>query len=299
MINVILSLLEKQKGIRVEKNLPASRLTSFRIGGPISYVVYPRTIEALVSCLVSVRGAGIPFRVVGCGTNLLARDEGYPGIWFVTRDMKEIRIQKTRAEVLCGVTLRALVDTAARVGLGGMENLFGIPGTVGGALMMNAGAYGTSTGDLVENVTVFDLWREKILSFSFDDCRFGYRKSVFQEGRYVILSAEFRLTPSREDLIRATMRRLTESRAASQPLEYPNAGSIFRRPVGAFAGKLISDAGLRGYRMGDIQVSEKHCGFFVNRGSGTARDVKQLISFVQERVFDTSGVVLRPELVME
>ena len=299
MADGYLTLLKTCRGIRTLTDCPAASLTSFHIGGPVSCVVYPGSIESLLRVVELLRRECVPYRLVGYGTNLLARDEGYPGVWVMTPDCRAVRFRETRVEAECGMPLRSLVESAARRGLGGLENLFGIPGSVGGAVVMNAGAYGTSVSDLITSVTVYDEWRACTRSFSFDDCAFGYRKSIFQRGRYIVLSAEFRLTSSREDLVRAGMRSVTEKRVLSQPLDLPSAGSIFRRPVGAFAGKLIADADLAGERIGDIQVSPKHCGFFVNLGQGKAHEVRALIARVQNRVFEESGVFLQPELVIE
>ena len=299
MADGFLSLLKQCRGVRTLFDFPAASLTSFHIGGPVACVVYPANIESFLRVVELLRRECIPYRIVGCGTNLLARDEGYSGVWVMTVDCRAISYHGTRVEAECGMSLRSLVECSARQGLGGLENLFGIPGSVGGAVVMNAGAYGTSVSDLISSVTVYDEWRACTRSFSFDDCSFGYRKSIFQGGRYLVLSAEFRLTPSREDLVRAGMRSVSEKRVSSQPLDLPSAGSIFRRPVGAFTGKLIADAGLAGARVGDIQVSPKHCGFFVNLGRGRACDVRALIARVQDRVYEESGIFLRPELVIE
>lgn len=299
METAFLGAIKALRGIRCDSDYPAARLTSFRIGGNIRYVIYPENTEILCDLLRILMMVPLPFRVIGFGSNILASDEEYPGAWVMTRHCRNLRFFGTRLEADAGVSLHTLIDRAAERGLGGLENLYGIPGSLGGAVVMNAGAYGVSVADAVTTVLVWDLWRGKTVSLPFDACAFGYRSSLFQSGRYVVLSVSLRLTPSREDLIRATMRSLTARRAASQPLDLPSAGSAFRRPVGMFAAKLIEDAGLRGYSVGGAQVSDKHCGFLVNTGNATAYEVRQLVTLVQDRVLQQSGVYLIPEIVME
>lgn len=278
---------------------PASRLTTFRIGGAVRYAIYPERVAVIPRLLRLIVESGIPFRIVGGGSNILACDEGFDGAWLLTRRCSSVTFHGAYAEADCGLMLHTLIERAAALGLGGLENLYGIPGTVGGAAVMNAGAYGVSFADAVTAVTVYDLWRGAIISLPFDRCAFGYRTSLFQNGRYVILRVALRFTSSREDLIRGAMQATVSRRAASQPLDLPSAGSVFRRPVGAFAARLIEEAGLSGYQIGNAAVSEKHCGFFVNLGGAAARDVRALVTHVQECVRQTSGVYLIPEIIME
>ena len=299
METAFLGAVKALRGIRCDSDYPAARLTTFRIGGNIRYVIYPESTETLCDLLQILMTLPIPFRVIGFGSNILASDGEYPGAWVMTRHCRNIHFCGTRLEANAGVALHTLIDRAAERGLGGLENLYGIPGSLGGAVVMNAGAYGVSIADAVTAILAWDLWRGKTVSLPFDACGFGYRTSIFQGGRYVVLSVSLRLTPSREDLIRAAMHSLTVRRAASQPLDLPSAGSAFRRPVGAFAAKLIEEAGLRGYSVGGARVSDKHCGFLVNTGNATAHDVRKLITFIQDRVLHQSGIYLIPEIVME
>lgn len=299
METAFLTAIQSLRGIRCDRDYPAARLTTFRIGGNIRYVVYPESTATLCNLLRLLTREVVPFRVIGCGSNVLAADEGYPGAWVMTRHCGDIRFSGPQVEADCGVPLHTLIDHAASMGLGGIENLYGIPGSLGGAVVMNAGAYGVCIADAVTAVRAWDLWRGVVVSVPFHDCGFGYRAGIFQSGRYVILSVTLRLTPSREDIIRATMRSIATRRASTQPLDMPSAGSVFRRPVGAFASKLIDEAGLRGYAIGGARVSDKHCGFFVNTGAATAREVRSLVSFVQDRVLSTSGIYLIPEIIME
>lgn len=291
--------LQRLGSVSCDTDQPASGLTTFRIGGAVRYAIYPEHVAVLPRLLDLIAEAGIPFRIVGGGANILAADEGFDGAWLLTRRCSSVVFHGLYAEVDCGLALHTLIERAAALGLGGLENLYGIPGTVGGAAVMNAGAYGVSFADAVTAVTVYDLWRRAILSLPFDRCAFGYRTSLFQNGRYVILRVTLRFTPLREDLIRSTMQATILRRAASQPLELPSAGSVFRRPIGAFAARLIEEAGLSGYRIGNAAVSKKHCGFFVNLGGATARDVRALVAHAQELVRQTSGVYLIPEIIME
>lgn len=294
-----LEAIKPLHGIRCDLDYPAARLTTFRIGGKIRYVVCPETTETMCALLRILVTQSMPFRIVGCGSNILAPDEGFPGAWVLTRHCCGIRFHGTQVEADCGVALHTLIDRAASRGLGGIENLYGIPGSLGGAVVMNAGAYGVSIADAVTAVVAWDLWRRKTVSIPFTECDFGYRSSLFQGGRYVVLSITLRLTPSREDIVRTTMRSITMRRASTQPLDLPSAGSVFRRPVGAFAAKLIEEAGLRGYAIGDARVSDKHCGFFVNTGAATAGQVRSLVAYVQDRVLRQSGIYLIPEIIME
>ena len=299
METAFLAAIQSLRGIRCDRDYPAARLTTFRIGGCIRYVVYPESTEIMCGLLRLLARETVPFRVVGCGSNILAADEGYPGAWVMTKQCNDVRFLGTQVEADCGVPLHTLIDRAASHGLGGIENLYGIPGSLGGAVVMNAGAYGVSIADAVTTVRAWDLWRGVTVSVPFHDCGFGYRTGIFQSRRYVILSVTLRLTPSREDIIRATMRSITVRRASTQPLDLPSAGSVFRRPVGAFAAKLIEEAGLRGYAIGGARVSDKHCGFFVNTGAATAGEVRSLVSLVQDRVLSRSGIYLIPEIIME
>lgn len=296
---VFLEALKNLHGIRCDRDYPAKRLTTFRIGGNIRYALYPETTEVLCNLLCLLSEQSIPFRIIGCGSNILASDEEYPGAWVMTKRCAGIRFNGFQIEADCGVPLHTLIELAASHGLGGIENLYGIPGSLGGAVVMNAGAYGVSVASVVSAVVAWDLWRGSAISIPLENCAFGYRSSLFQGGRYVILKVALRMTPSREDIIRATMNAITVRRASAQPLDQPSAGSVFRRPVGTFASKLIEEAGLRGYAIGGACISEKHAGFFVNTGTATAQQMRSLIALTQDRVLRHSGVYLIPEIIME
>ncbi len=281
----------------VLRDEPMSRHTTFRIGGPADYMVLPHSPEEIRGILRFAEEAGIPCAVIGNGSNLLVSDEGVRGI--VVRLGKEfggIAVSGDEMTVEAGALLSAAAAAAAEHSLTGMEFAGGIPGTLGGACMMNAGAYGGEMKQILENVTV--IRDGEVCTLSGADMGLGYRTSAFQREGMIVLSAVIRLKPGDPAEIRAISDDLRERRQSKQPLDLPSAGSTFKRPEGYFAGKLIMDAGLRGYRVGGAQVSEKHCGFVVNRGGATAADVKTLIRDVQDRVFEKFGVRLEPEVRM-
>ncbi len=284
--------------ISVRRDVPASSMTTFRIGGNVRMVVSP-AVEDIVHIVRLCRATDIPYRIIGCGSNLLARDEGYDGVWILTGNCQNISIRDCHAEVSAGVTLDALIDTLADAELSGLENLAGIPGSVGGAVTMNAGAFGTCISDLLVAVDVYDTKRNESYSMPYEQCNFSYRKSIFQSGRYVVLAASFRLGHGRGDLIASHAAHIREKRLASQPYEYPSAGSVFRRPRDHYAGKLIGDCGFSGYRVGDACVSQKHNGFIVNLGNASSRDVRTIIKDIRKKVFETTGVLLQTEVIME
>ena len=275
---------------------PMSSHTTFRLGGSADVFVTPRSVESAAAVFSAVRRSGLPFFVIGNGSNLLVSDAGYRGIVIrIYRDMSTIRVEGNRITAEAGATLSAIASEARDAGLGGFEFASGIPGTLGGAVVMNAGAYGGEMKDVLEEATVLTPESE-IKVIPVHDLRLGYRTSIIKDADYVVLSASLLLHPDDPEEIRGRMKDLQQRRVSKQPLEYPSAGSTFKRPEGYFAGKLIEDAGLRGFRVGGAMVSEKHCGFVINRGDATAADVKLLIEQVAERVYENSGVRLEPEV---
>lgn len=290
----------------VAKELPALKLsvrepmsahTSFRIGGPADYYALPCR-EELAPLLRLAAQAQLAVTVIGRGSNLLVGDRGIRGLVVEIGDaMSAVRAEGQRIVAEAGALLSKAAQTAAAEGLGGMEFAAGIPGNVGGAVVMNAGAYGGEMRDVIERVTVLDgdgVLRE----LSCGELELGYRHSCIPSRKGIVVEAVFALEPGLEEEIRARMAELGRRRLAKQPLEYPSAGSTFKRPPGYFAGKLIMDAGLRGYAVGGAQVSEKHCGFVINRGNATAKDVRQLMCDVADRVEERFGVRLEPEVRM-
>lgn len=287
---------------------PMSAHTTFKIGGPADVLVTPRTEEAAARALDVCAIAGVPVTVVGNGSDLLVGDRGIRGVVVLMRDnLSKVRVEGTRVIAQAGALLKDVAIAAADAGLSGMEPLWGIPATVGGACFMNAGAYDGCTGDALESVCAYvpggsdgDHARLKgaVRTFSRDELGLGYRKSRVASDGLVVLSATFALAPGNTAQIRAAMDDYARRREEKQPLDMPSAGSTFKRPEGYFAGKLIMDAGLRGASVGGAQVSAKHCGFVVNTGGATAADVRELIKHVQDEVRDQFGVELEPEVRM-
>lgn len=284
--------------LRVERDEPMSRHTSFRIGGPARRMAFPEHGEQLVLLLGFAEECGARPLVIGNGTNLLIADEGLDRLVVNTSAMSQVELGPEpgtiRAEA--GVSLARLADFACKQGLTGLEFAHGIPGTLGGAVCMNAGAYDGEMKQVVRSVTLL-FPEEGVTTLSCEEMDFGYRHSLLMDRPdAVVLSAVLHLAEGNEEEIREKMRSLMARRKASQPLEYPSAGSTFKRPTGYFAGTLIDQCGLKGLTVGAAQVSEKHAGFVINLGGATCADVTELIRQVQERVLAEKGVRLEPEV---
>ena len=272
--------------------------TTFRIGGNADLFVAPSREEELVRVITLCRQNRIPYYVTGNGSNLLISDEGYRGVIVqIGKNLSGVSLMENEIEAQAGAMLCGVARRAMEASLTGMEALSGIPGTLGGALVMNAGAYGSEMKDIVSRVRVLDE-EGQVRELSCEEMEFGYRTSIAQKKQYVILSARLVLKEGDREKIAALMEEYRMRRQSKQPLDLPSAGSTFKRPEGHFAGALIEQAGLRGLRSGGAQVSEKHCGFIVNTGGATARDVRELIQMVQQAVYDNSGVRLEPEVKM-
>ena len=273
-------------GIFMEE--PMKKHTTFRVGGPADVLVQPDE-TALAAILALCRQYHVSYSFIGNGSNLLVGDKGIRGVVIeMTDPMGNIEVDGTKITAQAG---------AASNGLGGMEFAAGIPGSVGGAVVMNAGAYGGEMKDIIEKVYVLDENGAQ-LELDRDALDLGYRHSCIPEKKYIVTKVVLELVPRNEAEIRSEMKELNEKRAEKQPLQYPSAGSTFKRPEGYFAGKLIMDAGLRGYQVGGAQVSEKHCGFVINKGDATAADICQLMRDVSDKVQAQFGVVLEPEVKM-
>ncbi|MCI9553886.1 MAG: UDP-N-acetylmuramate dehydrogenase [Oscillibacter sp.] len=284
--------------VKLLREEPMAKHTSFRVGGPAKRMAFPEKGEQMVLLLSMARECGARPLVIGNGTNLLAPDEGLDRLVIETSGLSRLEDGEEAGTILAGagVSLARLADFACKRGLTGLEFAHGIPGTVGGGVCMNAGAYG---GELKQVITgVSALFPEEGVQFlSGEELAFGYRRSFLTERPEVtVLSAVFRLVPGDPEAIRETMRELMAKRKASQPLELPSAGSTFKRPEGYFAGTLIDQCGLKGKTVGGAQVSEKHAGFVVNRGGATCADIRELIRQVQETVWEKTGVRLEPEV---
>ena len=282
-------------GIFMEE--PMKKHTTFRVGGPADVLVQPDE-TALVAILALCRQYYVSYSFIGNGSNLLVGDKGIRGVVIeMTDPMGNIEVHGTRITAQAGAMLSKIANTAASNGLGGMEFAAGIPGSVGGAVVMNAGAYGGEMKDIIERVYVLD---ENGAQLELDRTALdlSYRHSCIPDKKYIVTKVVLELVPRNEAEIRSEMKELNEKRAEKQPLQYPSAGSTFKRPEGYFAGKLIMDAGLRGYQVGGAQVSEKHCGFVINKGDATAADICQLMRDVSDKVQAQFGVVLEPEVKM-
>lgn len=289
------SVTEAMPELVIRTEEPMSKHTTFRIGGAAEVFAAPDARE-LPQLLAMAKGADVPVTVIGNGSNLLVGDRGIRGLVIeIGERMSEVRIEGTILVAGAGALLSKAAQTAAAAGLGGLEFAAGIPGSVGGAVVMNAGAYGGEMKDVLQSVKVLTEEGE-LLILTTEELELGYRHSCVPERKYIVVEATMELAAKPEEEIRAYMAELRAKRIEKQPLEYPSAGSTFKRPEGYFAGKLIMDAGLRGYTVGGAQVSEKHCGFVINKGGATAADVRQLMQDVHDRVKEQFDVELEPEV---
>ncbi|MCM1263186.1 MAG: UDP-N-acetylmuramate dehydrogenase [Butyrivibrio sp.] len=276
---------------------PMSRHTTFRVGGEAESVILIENEEEICKLVPYFERIGQDFFILGNGSNLLVGDKGYRGIVLKLGDgMKKITVQGERMIVQAGALLSGAAAAARDAGLTGLEFAAGIPGSVGGGIVMNAGAYDGEMKQITESVRVMDRDGE-ILTLDNDTMEFGYRTSVVKNRHFIVLEAVFKLSEGNKEEIQAKMNELMERRKSRQPLNYPSAGSTFKRPEGYYAGKLIMDSGMRGYRIGGAQVSDKHCGFVINAGHATAADIKEVIEEVQAKVKERTQVTLEPEIV--
>ena len=284
------------KADQIRREEPLSRHTTFRVGGPAEYLVTPQ-IAQIPQVVAICRRYDLPLTVIGNGSNLLIADAGLRGVVMeIGKAAAGIRvIDEDDLIVSAGTLLSETAAFAAKEGLAGMEFAAGIPGSLGGAVVMNAGAYGGEMKDILSGVRVLTQNGE-IRVRPADELELSYRHSRMMDEQDIVLEARLNLTQDSTTVIRARMEELKKKRVEKQPLEYPSAGSTFKRPEGYFAGKLIEDAGLRGFRVGDAQVSEKHCGFVINRGAATAAQIMELMQEVRRRVREHSGVELEPEV---
>lgn len=281
---------------KVLVNEPMASHTTFKIGGPADYFVMPETIEELAAVLKLCKEENMPYFILGNGSNLLVGDKGFRGVVIqLYKNFDGICLEGTKITAKAGAMLIRVAKEAGKAGLTGLEFASGIPGTIGGAMIMNAGAYGGEMKDVVTAVTV--LTKEgDIKTLSGEEMNFRYRGSVVEDEGYIVLEAVMELKEGNLEEIQTRMEELSLQRRTKQPIEYPSAGSTFKRPEGYFAGKLIQDANLRGYQVGGAQVSEKHCGFVINAGGATAADVMQLMQDVSDKVEMQFGVALEPEV---
>ena len=281
--------------LRFEESM--SRHTSFRIGGPAEVMAFPKNQEELSKILKASALMDLKPAILGAGTNILAPDEGISGLVICLKDCMDgmEQLDETHIRVAAGVTMTRAAVFAANLGLGGMEFAHGIPGTVGGGVYMNAGAYGGEICQICESVEVMDMAGNVTVRTN-EEMKFSYRHSILEEEKAIVLGAVFRLIPGETEKIKATMKELQAKRSASQPLDLPSAGSAFKRPVGGFAAALIEQAGLKGFVVGNAGISAKHAGFAVNLGGATAAEMKQLLTQVSDIVYEKSGIRLEPEV---
>lgn len=292
------ALQEAFPQIRFQFEEPLARHTSFKIGGPCEAMAFPTSVEALAELLRWTYARGVKPAFLGAGTNVLASDAGRRGLVICTRGCLDAleQLEGNRIRVLSGVSMARAAVFAANLGLSGLEFAHGIPGSVGGGLYMNAGAYGGEIRQVAVRTEYLDE-TGALRSLEGEAQGFAYRRSAFTGKPEIIVAGTFALTPRPSEEIHAEMQALMARRKASQPLEMPSAGSTFKRPVGGYAAALIERAGLKGFRLGGAAVSEKHAGFVVNLGGATEADVLALIAHIQERVLETSGISLEPEVV--
>lgn len=283
-------------GENVRRQEPMSLHTTFRIGGPADLFVMPGSIQAVADSIRICKETQTPYAVIGNGSNLLVSDAGYRGVIIqIGRNLNQITGNGEEIRAQAGAMLSVIAKTALSESLTGFEFASGIPGTLGGAVVMNAGAYGGEMKDVLTEVTV--LTREgEIRTIPAEKLEMGYRTSLAAKNGWIILEAVMKFQKGDAEAIRGRMEELKIQRVTKQPLDLPSAGSTFKRPEGYFAGKLIMDAGLRGFTVGGAQISEKHCGFVVNKGGATAEDVRNLICAVQKKVQEDAGVKLEPEV---
>ena len=290
------SLCTITKEENILRDEPMCRHTTFRVGGPADYFVTPQSVEEIRGILAVCRKENVPYYIVGNGSNLLVGDGGYRGaVIQIYRNMSSVTVEGNEITAQAGALLSAVAAAAKNASLTGFEFAGGIPGTIGGSVVMNAGAYGGEMKDVLTEVTVMNAEGD-IFTLPTEELELGYRTSIIKTAGYIVLEAKIRLKEGDPEVIRETMKDLTIRRTTKQPLEYPSAGSTFKRPEGYFAGKLIMDSGLAGYQVGGAQVSEKHCGFVINAGDATARDVRTLMDNVRDIVYKKYGVTLEPEV---
>ena len=282
---------------RIFKEEPMAKHTTFRVGGPAEYYLMPdrKELPEVIRCCGEYQ---IPYLVIGNGSNLLVSDKGIRGgVIEIGKNISAIRVEEGRIYAEAGALLSKTAHTALEHGLTGMEFAAGIPGCMGGAVVMNAGAYGGEMKDIIASVTVLTKQGEE-KKLRVEELDLSYRHSCIPQQEYLVLEAELALQPGKQEEIRARMEELKAKRNEKQPLEYPSAGSTFKRPEGYYAGKLIMEAGLRGFQVGGAAVSEKHCGFVINKEQASAADIYRLMQEVQQRVQQQFGVKLEPEVKM-
>lgn len=291
--NELSTILDKGK---IYLDEPMKKHTTFRVGGPADYFVTPSTVEEVKGIVALCKKEDMPYYILGNGSNLLVGDSGYRGVMIqIYKEMSRIEVNGEIIRVQAGALLSKIGAAALEAELQGFEFAAGIPGTMGGAVVMNAGAYGGEMKDILVDATVLTQEGE-VLVLKNEELELGYRTSIIAKKDYIVLEATVKLAKGDKEAIRGRMDELKIQRVTKQPLEYASAGSTFKRPTGYFAGKLIQDAGLRGFQVGGAQVSEKHCGFVINKENATAADIVELMKQVADKVYAEFGVTLEAEV---
>ncbi len=281
---------------RILLNESMKKHTSYKVGGACDIMIKPASVAELIEAIKILRANKSPYIVLGRGSNVLVNDEGIRGaVIKLGTDFANIKVEQNIVKVESGISLRALADFCATQALSGLEFAHGIPGSLGGAVCMNAGAYGGEMKHVINKVKLLDN-DLNIIELSNEEMAFGYRTSIVQKNNYIVLEAEFKLANAAQEEILAAMKELMDRRIAKQPLNYPSCGSVFKRPEGNYAGALIEKSGLKGMQYGGARVSSKHAGFIVNSDSASAKDIMTLIQIVQKCVFDITGVKLEREV---
>lgn len=283
-------------GCAYETNAPMKNYVSMRVGGNADLLIKPNSTESLCEFVKTAKEENIPFYILGNGSNVIVKDSGIRGVVIlISSDFASVEVNDDTIKCEAGVTLSKLCQTALENSLTGLEFAWGIPGTVGGAVYMNAGAYGGEISKVIESCTYLDE-DMNIVTVKVDDMDLSYRHSMFTDTKKVILTAEFKLQKSEKSEIKSAMDEKMTARKTKQPLEYPSSGSTFKRPVGGYASKLIEDCGLKGETVGGAQVSKKHSGFVINIGNATCEDILKLIEIVKKTVYEKTGIMLEEEV---
>jgi UDP-N-acetylmuramate dehydrogenase len=290
----IIDELAQIQNLKLEQNVMLKKYTTFKVGGPADIFITPRTEQALKSLTRIINESEQSYFVLGKGSNIIVGDKGYDGVIIYTGQLDKIKVDNNTIVAQSGATLKDIAEIAQDHSLTGMEFASGIPGSLGGAVFMNAGAYGGEMNDIIQKVSAVDQKGQKKVMPK-KELNLSYRSSIFQENEYIILDAFLELKKGKKENIRAKMDKLERKRKNKQPLEYPSAGSSFKRPEDHYTGPLIEKANMKGYQIGGAQVSEKHAGFIINKGNATAQDIIKLIQKIQKEVYAISGVKLKPE----
>lgn len=285
----------KKSGIDIQENIPLSKYTFTKTGGPAEFLAFPKNVDELKQLLQAVEAENLPLTVIGNASNLIIRDGGIDGLVIILTEMKQITVENNKVKAQAGAKIVDTAFTAANNGLSGLEFAAGIPGSIGGAIFMNAGAYGGETKDAVDTVEVITPQGE-IKTYTNEEMNFSYRHSMVQENGDIVLAATFKLTPGKKSKILDEMEYLNALRRYKQPLEYPSCGSVFKRPKGHFVGPMIIEAGLQGKQIGGAQDSTKHAGFIVNKGGATATDYLDLIHLIQKTIKEKFDIDLQTEV---